>query len=165
MRSNPKAELILVGRYDEAGVEAPIISPGDVIQIVRAAYNRAARPVECPDPIHVARKHEIDVIDRVTQGAGNECCDTDCIRFRWDRSRRVRGSRVMHGLAHCLCDRAGFRDHEEADAVIVCAELALPTEYLHRCPTLEDAMKLSRHAERWLLRAQMLRASRWKRAA
>lgn len=163
MRSNPKAELILVGRYDEAGVEAPIIPAGDVVQLVRAAYDRAARPVACPDPIHVARRHDIDVIDRVPQGAGNECCD--CIRFRWDRSRRVRGGRVLHGLARCLCDRAGFHDHTEADAVIVCAELALPTEYLRRCPTIDDALALSRHAERWLLRAQMHRAGRWKRAA
>lgn len=165
MRSNPKAELILVGRYDEAGVEPPIIPAGDVVQIVRGAYDRAGRPVVCPDPIHVARKHKIDVIDRVPQGAGNECCDGDCIRFRWDRYRRVRGGRVMHGLAHCLCNLAGFPDHEEADAVIVCAELALPTEYLHRVATIEDAMSLSRHAERWLLRAQMHRAGRWKRAA
>jgi len=163
VRSNPKAELILVGRYDEAGVEAPIIPAGDVVQLVRAAYDRAARPVACPDPIHVARRHDIDVIDRVPQGAGNECCD--CIRFRWDRSRRVRGGRVLHGLARCLCDRAGFHDHTEADAVIVCAELALPTEYLRRCPTIDDALALSRHAERWLLRAQMHRAGRWKRAA
>lgn len=72
---------------------------------------------------------------------------------------------MLHGLAHCLCDREGLHDHTEADAVIVCAELALPSEYLTQCATIEDALKLSRHAERWMLRAQMLRGNRWKRAA
>lgn len=165
MRSNPRAELILVGRYEEAGVEAPVIPPGEVIQIARRAYERAARPVPCPDPIHVARRHGVDVIDRVPQGAGNECCDADCIRYRWDRSRRVRGVRVLHGLAHCLCEREGYRDHTEADAVILCAELALPTEYVRQCATLDDALTLARHVERWLLRAQLHRATRWKTAA
>lgn len=165
MRSNPRAELILVGRYDEACVEAPIIAAGDVVTLVREALDRAARPVICPDPVHVARKHRIDVLDRMPQGGGNECCDGDCIHYRWDRYRRVRGTRVMHGLAHCLCVLAGYHDHTEADAVIVCAELALPSEHLAVVRTLDQALALSRHAERWLLRAQLYRAMRWKLAA
>ena len=158
MRCNPGAELVLVGRYDEAGVGPPLFPAWDIVRIAAWVIDKAGRPVRSPDPVHLAVAHKVRVLDQVPLGAGNECCDGERIYYRWDRSRRIRGTRVFHGLAHCAFGLAKWRGHTEADAVILTAELALPTEVARECRTLADAMRIQPHADPWLLRAQLRRA-------
>lgn len=155
---NPRAELILAGRYDEAEVDPPRFPQRDVVNLARWLVDEAKRPVLCPDPVHLAVAHRLDVLDRVPLGAGVECCDGSCIWYRWHPSRRTRGSRVFHGLAHCGFEVAGWRKHTESDAVHLCAELALQTEIAEEARTLREAARIQPHADLWLLRAQLRRA-------
>ena len=157
-RSNPRAELILAGRYDEAEVDPPRYPQRDVVILGQRIIDGAKRPVRFPDPIHIARKYSIDVLDRVPLGAGVECCDGTCIWYRWHPSARTRGSRIFHGLAHCCFDLAGWSKHTEADAVHLAAELAFQTEFVREARTLRRAMAKQPHADEWLIRAQMRRA-------
>lgn len=146
-----------MGRYDEAGVEPPLYGAWDMVQLGRWIYDKAGRPVVCPDPVHVGVRHGVDVLDQVPLGAGGECCDGRRIWYRWDRSRRVRGTRVLHGLSHCAFELAGWPCHTEADAWLLTAELALPTDTARQCRSLKEAMEVQRHADAWLLRAQLRR--------
>lgn len=155
---NPKAELILAGRYDEAEVDPPRFPHRDVVNLGRWLIDEAKRPVTCPDPIHLAVAHGLDVLDRVPLGAGVECCDGTCIWYRWHPSACTRGSRIFHGLAHCCFDLAGWSKHTEADAVHLAAELAFQTEFVREARTLRRAMAMQPHADEWLIRAQMRRA-------
>lgn len=118
----------------------------------------AGRPVRCPDPVHIAVAHKVDVLDRVPHGAGAECCDGHRIWYRWHPSKRTRGSRIFHGLSHCGFILAGWRGHTEVDAWNLNAELALQLEIAEEARTLREAMRVQPHADPWLLRAQLRRA-------
>lgn len=156
---HPRGEMILAGKYAEAGVDPPRYPQRDIVNLARWLIDEAKRPVRCPDPIHIAVALDIDVIDRAPHGGGAECCDGGRIWYRWHPSARVRGSRVFHGLGHCGFEVAGWSKHTEADAWHLDAELALQTEIADELRTLAEARRIQPHASEWLLRAQMRRAS------
>lgn len=157
---HPIGELVLAGKYAEAKVGYPRFPQRDIVNLARWMIDEAKRPVRCPDPVHIAVAHRVDVLDRVPLGAGAECCDGTCIWFHWHPSQRTRGTRVLHGLGHCGFILAGWQRHTEVDAWNLQAELALQLEIAERVRTLAAALRLQRHADPWLLRAQLLRARR-----
>lgn len=153
MDTRRRYAAVLAGRYDEAGVEPPTLSDADIIQIVRQMIERTRRP-PLANPIHHLVRDGLRPVDRPLAGAGHEATDGTTIWFRWTSDQRELGRRVKHGHAHALLFSD---DHNEADAIILTAELALPTSEVGRYTTADEAARDAIHAPHWLLDLQIER--------
>lgn len=119
---------------------------------------RASRPA-LASPIHHAVRDGFRLIDRELPGVGCEATDGDSIWFRWSSDSRELGRRVKHGHAHGLLAR-GRLDHNESDAVLLTAELALPRAVLPLIRSAKDAWEMVEWAPQWLVAAQYRRRQR-----
>ena len=48
--------------------------------------------------------------------------DGKIVLFRWHHEPKIRETRILHGLSHCLLIRYGA-EHTEADALLLTSEL------------------------------------------
>lgn len=155
--SRKVAEAVLAGFPERVGLEPQRYEDGDIVGLANWVREIGGRPRACPDPRHLARRMKIPVIDRLPQGSSGECTDGSCIWYRWQACARDRGYQVAHGLGHCAFRAAKWGDAEEADVIILAAELLLPEEVVLRVRTLRRAAAVSLHAPEWFLEAQITR--------
>lgn len=133
----------------------PLLSDDELANESRCMFRRSARPV-LASPIHHAIRNGFRLVDRVLPGVGCEATDGESIWFRWTADPRELGRRVTHGHAHALLVRSKL-EHNESDAVLLTAEMALPREVLAKIATVEDACDLVKWAPAWLVEAQYRR--------
>lgn len=142
---------VLLG--DAGAAERPRMERGEHALVADRVREVAARPRLVCDPVHLAVRLGVAVVDRAPIGVGGEVADERSIFYRWHPSPRVRGVRVAHGLAHAVL--ASWRwEHGEADAWCVTAHLLWPAELARRVQSVAAALRVQPHAPRWLLEAQ-----------
>ncbi len=144
---------VLAGRYDEAELEPPLLDDDGIIAIVKAMLARTGRP-PLANPIHHLVRDGLRPIDRSLPGVGHEATDGASVWYRWTADVRELGRRVKHGHAHALLFN---EDHNEADAILATAELALPTCVLSRYASADAAAQDALHSPIWLLHQQFER--------
>lgn len=144
---------VLAGRYDQAELEPPLLDDKRIIEIVRAMLARTGRP-PLANPIHHLVRDGLRPIDRSLSGVGHEATDGTTVWYRWTSDVRELGRRVKHGHAHALLFT---EDHNEADAILTTAELAVPTCVLSRYASAEDAVRDAHHSPIWLVQQQFER--------
>lgn len=144
---------VLAGQYDRVKLPPPTLGDEDVVQTVRQMLERTERP-PLANPVHHLVRDGLRPVDRPQQGTGHETTNGTTVWYRWTSDQRELGRRVKHGHAHALLF---CQDHNETDAILVTAELALPTCVLHLYASAEDAALDAVHAPEWLLAAQMTR--------
>lgn len=125
----------------------------DVRRLVEELLERTERH-PLADPVHHLVRDGLRPVDRHLAGTGHEATNGVTVWYRWTADARELGRRVKHGHAHAilLC-----RDHNEADAILVTAELALPSHLLKLYADAEAAARDAIHAPGWLIAAQFER--------
>lgn len=141
-------ERLFTGRWADSGFGAPLMYPGDRIQVARRALE-AAELWPCADPRHLAVESGFKVCACRVRDCGGETTDGETIFYRWHPDRRVRGLLLAHGLAHALLIREGW-EHSEADAWWLTADLVMAGALA--VMDLEQVVREA-HAPEWFVRA------------
>jgi hypothetical protein len=141
-------------------MERPCLSPGDRRGIVRAAYDKAARPVIFPPPLHIQVGLGLVPLERRVAGLACEMTDRKRVLYPACACPRQQGCCILHGVAHAIAPRYAT----EADTWLLTGELAYPTTFAVEVTPVE-AMVLQRHAPAWLLTAQLEYARLTRRVA
>lgn len=153
MDTRRKYAAVLEGRYSDASLEPPLLDEEQIVGIVQSMLRRTKRPA-LANPLHHLVRDGRRPVDRPLDGAGHEATDGTTIWYRWTSDERELGRRIKHGHAHALLIGV---DHNEADAILVTAELALPSQLLSLYATAEDAARDAIHAPSWLVEQQFWR--------
>lgn len=143
------ADLILRGEFARAGVEAPVLEPGDRRMIAERVRERAGRPETFPDPRELAVALGLRVCAAPVRGCGGEVTNGKNIWYRWHPNARVWGLNVFHGLAHCaLLQESPLAT--EGDAWLLTVELCVPAAEVRKSNPRSLA-KAQQHAPKWLV--------------
>jgi hypothetical protein len=143
-----KVAAILGGRYDVAEVSPPCLDVGDYAQIAQSVRDRAGRPDEWCDPRGFALALGYRVKPSPLCDCSGEATDGRVLLYRYSHDRRVRGTRIWHGIAHGELLRWG--EHTEADAWLLTAELVVPAR-LAALWTPAALVAVQLHAHEWLI--------------
>jgi hypothetical protein len=148
-----KYAAVLAGRHNDVGLEPPMLDDIEIRGLVESLLERTKRP-PLGNPIHHVVRDGLRPVDRHLQGTGHEATNGVTVWFRWTADARELGRRVKHGHAHALllC-----QDHNETDAILVTAELALPSCLLKLYADADAAARDAIHAPGWLVAAQFER--------
>lgn len=139
-------ELLLDGRADQAGLEAPRMYPYDRVHLARRALDATGFELG-EDPRLLAVRLGIRTAGVAPRGCGAESSTSDTVAYVWSPDRRERGLRIFHGLAHALLLRERW-EHSHADAWLVTCELVAPAAELGRD---DDELVRLAHAPEWLV--------------
>lgn len=167
MDARRRTELVLLGRFAEAEVDAPTFDIEDLRRAADWAREVAGRPRMTPPPKHIATRHRVSLVDRLPAGAANdEVCDPERRRiwYRWCQDQRAVGRRIYHGVAHCVLFDLGWTEHSEADVILLETELVWPASRVSYV-RLSDAIRLQQHAPTWQIAAQFRFVLAERRAA
>jgi hypothetical protein len=143
-----RVELILAGRYEDAGVSPPRVRPELLTRMADALRDKCAKSFSAT-PEDLAAAAGLTVTQTLWLTDADVCVDRQRIVVA-HADRQVCGLRILRGVAiHLLASAYGR--HTEADVILLAAELAEPSQLVLRSRLASEAAR--RDVPTWFLRA------------
>lgn len=141
---------LLRGRWEDAGVDAPIYFLDDYPAMAWRIIRLAKRP-RFGDPRVIALELGVEVLCWHVTDCYGEVYGQNTILYSCKGGPRAWGLRIYHGLAHWVLETLYHGEYSEADAWLLTVELAFPGSWLLNVGA-EEATAQQPYAPEWLAR-------------